>query len=535
MKRSLDRYVAKRSFARTPEPAPGDLPVRNGPLLFVIQKHAARRLHYDFRLELEGALRSWAIPRGLTLDASAKHLAVEVEDHPLEYGSFEGVIPARQYGAGGVIVWDCGVYSPDEEGMCWDRGAAEERARAGLEAGKLSFFLRGEKAKGSFALVRTKEAKQWLLIKHRDRFATKVDLLERDASVLSGLNLEEMSARPTPPPRLDAARLAPEGPTEALPGQLEPMLAQAAETVRQDPGWLFEPKLDGYRVLAMVQGPQVRLNSRRGQDLTPYFPELAQDLAEQGAGSLILDGEIVALGPDGRPSFNALQKRAQPQSAAGLAAARRSSPAVLVCFDLLHFAGINLRGAPYRDRRRYLAQILLPTAHLQLIHVSSDGEALYRAALSSGHEGIVAKREDSPYQSGRRSPAWLKVKAEHTAELVVGGYTQGHGGRETLGALLLGYWEASKLRYAGHVGSGLSDESVAALRPRLARLRSDTSPFTVKPPLHRPTTWLKPELVAEVRFIDFTPAGLLRAPVFVRLRDDIPARSIRKPATPGRH
>jgi bifunctional non-homologous end joining protein LigD len=367
------------------------------------------------------------------------------------------------------------------------------------------------------------------LIKHRDRFATAADLPEPNCSALSGLTLDEMASRPAPT-RLEASRLAPTGPEEPLPRKLEPMLAQEGDHARSDPQWMFEPKLDGYRVLAFVDGSNVHLRSRGGIDLTSSFPEIVRDLAEQNAGNLVLDSEIVALGPDGRPSFNALQKRAQPKTAAELVTAQRSAPAVLVCFDLLHFAGANVRGAPYVDRRRYLAQTLLPAAHLQLIHASDNAEALYSAAIASGHEGIVAKRKDSPYQPGKRSPAWVKIRPVHTAELVVGGYTKGKGDREELGALLLGYWQGRELRYAGHVGSGLSEALVKALRPRLAQLRAPRSPFAAKPPLHRPTTWLEPQLVAEVSFVDWTQAGLLRAPVFVRLRPDIASRSVRRPS-----
>jgi bifunctional non-homologous end joining protein LigD len=551
VRRPLQRYAAKRAFERTPEPAPATPGLRQGPLLFVIQLHAARRLHQDFRLELDGVLKSWAVPKGLTLDAQQKRLAVEVEDHPFEYGSFEGVIPQGEYGAGAVIVWDCGVYAPDEDGACWERERAERQVRAGLAAGKLDILLRGEKLKGSFVLVRTagtgaggSEQKQWLLIKQRDRFTREADTQVSPRSVLSGRTLEEMAAGPAPA-RIDAAQLAPAGPAEALPERLEPMLAQEGGELRARPGFLYEPKLDGYRVLAFVDcGPgtagRVRLKSRGGIDLTPFFPEVATELATQVA-SLVADGEIVALGADGRPSFNALQKRAQPMSTTALRAAQVATPAVLVCFDLLHFAGLNLRGAPYEDRRRYLAQALLPGAHLQLMHAHEDGEALYAAALASGHEGILAKRRDSPYLAGKRSSAWLKIKAQKTAELVVGGFTQGLGERETLGALLLGYWERggaratdARLIYAGHVGSGLSGESIAALQAQLPGLHSPRSPFATRPSLHRPTTWLRPELVVEVRFLSWTAAGLLRAPVFVRTRPDIAAMSIVKPDGAGR-
>jgi bifunctional non-homologous end joining protein LigD len=530
-RRSLERYAAKRTFTRTPEPPAAAAPARPGPLLFVVQKHAARRLHYDFRLELDGVLKSWAVPKGPSLDPHDKRMAVEVEDHPFDYASFEGVIPAKQYGAGNVIVWDCGVYSPDEDQKYsfTDRAEAEQRMRAGLAAGKLSFLLRGEKLKGSFALVKTATGNQWLLIKHRDRFAQTNDVLARHASVLSGVSLDELTPLKAPP-RLPATLLAPTGPAEAFPKQLKPMLAEAGEALQSNPRWRYEPKLDGYRVIAYVEGSSVRLQSRRGLDLTACFPELAADLTAQAAGQMILDGEIVALDAAGSPSFNALQNRAQLKTAAEIAAAQRDTPVVLVCFDLLHFAGLNLRAAPYRDRRRYLAQCLLPSKHLQLVHVSENAEQLYAAALSQGFEGIMAKRLDSPYHAGRRSRAWLKIKATRSGEFLIGGYTRGQGAREPLGALLLGYWEGKSLRYAGHVGSGLDDEVIAALLKRAAKLERRTSPFADPPPLHRPTRWLKPQLVAEVSFSEWTPGGALRAPVFVRLREDIAPRSVRKPA-----
>ena len=528
--RPLAPYAAKRTFTRTPEPAPEVVAGRGGPLLFVVQKHAARRLHYDFRLELDGVLKSWAVPKGPSLDPSDKRMAVAVEDHPFDYASFEGVIPAKEYGAGRVIVWDCGVYSPDEDGeySFGAREEAEQRARAAIEAGKLSIFLRGEKLKGSFALVRTGTPQQWLLIKHKDAFAANRDVTLEDRSVLTGVSLDDLSTG-VPPPRRQASELVARGPAEPLPGSLAPMLAMAGEAARSDPDWLFEPKLDGYRVIASLDGTAVRLRSRRGIDLTAQFPEIVTELAAFGADRMVLDGEIVALGPDGRPSFNALQNRAQRRGEKDIAEAQREAPALLVCFDLLHFAGVNLRSAPYADRRRYLAQCLLPSAHIQLIHASADAEGLYAAAMASGYEGIVAKRRDSIYQPGQRVAAWLKVKPVHTAEFVVGGCTKGKGAREPLGALLLGYWEDGALKYAGHVGSGLNDAAVAELTRRIRDLTRRSSPFAEKPPIHRPTTWLEPRLVAEVSFIDWTPAGLLRAPVFARLRDDVPAESIGRP------
>ncbi len=526
----LERYAAKRAFARTPEPGPRVPAARRGPLLFVVQKHAARRLHYEFRLELDGVLKSWAVPKGPSLNPADKRMAVAVEDHPFDYASFEGSIPQGEYGAGRVIVWDCGVYSPDEDRKYsfGARDEAEERVRAGIAQGKLSIFLRGEKLKGSFALVRTKTADQWLLIKHKDPLATDRDVLLQDRSVVSAASIEDLSSRESPR-RREAIRLVPSGPLESMPSSLAPMLAMTGDDARSDPEWLYEPKLDGYRVIVFIQGTAVRLQSRRGIDLTPRFPEIVSDLAAQAIDHMILDGEIVALGPDGRPSFNAMQNRAQLSSAREISDAQRKSPAILMCFDLLHFAGVNLRPAPYGDRRRYLLQCLVPSAHVQVIHASTNAETLYRAALASGYEGVIAKRLDGIYQPGQRVGTWLKVKPVRSAEFVVGGFTKGKGSREPLGALLVGYWEGGALKYAGHVGSGLDDAVVAELKRRTSGLSRNSSPFAERPPMHRPTSWLEPRLVAEINFVDWTPAGRLRAPVFLRLRDDVPPQSVATP------
>jgi bifunctional non-homologous end joining protein LigD len=283
--------------------------------------------------------------------------------------------------------------------------------------------------------------------------------------------------------------------------------------------------------LAFIDGSKVRLLSRRGLDLTHAFPEIVAELAAQAVDTMVIDGEIVALDAHGRPSFNALQNRAQLKTAKEIEAARRTTPVTLVCFDLLHFAGLNLRQHAYVDRRRYLLQCVLPSDHIQLIHASQDAETLYAAALEHGFEGIVGKRMDSTYQPGKRSAAWLKIKKMHTAEFVVGGFTKGKGARDAISALLLGYWRGQQLRYVGHVSSGLTDDVIAALRVRLADLTRKTSPFSEKPPLQRPTTWVEPKLVVEVSFQNRTRDGLLRAPVFVRLRDDVPVTAVRTPAT----
>ncbi|MBA3253564.1 MAG: DNA ligase D [Burkholderiaceae bacterium] len=516
-KSNLTEYSAKRSLSATPEPAGNLREAGGGPLMFVIQQHSARHMHYDLRLECDGVLKSWAVPKGLSLDPSEKRLAAQTEDHPYDYASFEGVIPPGQYGAGEMIVWDCGVYSPDEGQEHWfhDREEAELRIRDGIEQGKLSFLLRGEKVKGSFALVRMKDRKNWLVIKHKDRFVSESDLTEQNRSVLSGASIEDL--RTVPAHRIPAARLVATGQTEAMPATLAPMQAELGDAPFNHTDWMWEPKLDGYRVLAFVEGESVKLRSRRGLDLAADFPKLCAELGKQAVDSLVLDGEIVAFDADGKPSFNAMQNRGS-----------QAERAVFYCFDLLHFAGVNLRGAPYCDRRRYLAQCLLPSPLVQLVHSLDDGVALHAAAVASGFEGVIGKRKNSRYEAGRRSGSWLKVKSTNSAEFVVGGYTKGKGSRSPLGALLVGYWDDGKLIYASHVGSGFDEATLPLVKARLEPLRTATRPFSAQPELHMPTTWVKPEVVVEVKFQSWTEDGALRAPVFLRLRDDIDPKSVRR-------
>jgi len=518
-KEKLTEYSAKRSFQATPEPAPAPGEARRGPLLFVIQQHSARRMHYDFRLECDGVLKSWAVPKGPSPDPAEKRLAVQTEDHPLAYATFEGVIPPGQYGAGEVIVWDCGLYSPDEGGHWFhDRAEAERQVRAGLVKGKLSVLLRGEKVKGSYALVRTKEQKNWLLIKNKDRFAAKADLTAQDRSVLTSISVEQMKAIPAH--RLPLERLVPTGKPRPVPASLAPMQAELGEAAFNHRDWMWEPKLDGYRALAFIEPKGVQLRSRRGLDLAKDFPRLVAELGMQAANTMVLDGEIVAFDAAGKPSFNAMQNRSQAS--------------VFYCFDLVNFEGIDLRKLDYADRRRYLAQCLLPSPLVQLVHAADDGVALHQAAIASGLEGVIGKRKDSRYESGKRSGAWRKVKATQSAEFVIGGYTTGKGARAPLGAILVGYWDGGRLRYASHVGSGFDDKTISLVEKSLVALRTSANPFSEKPPVNAPTQWVKPELVAEVKFQSWTDDGSLRAPVFLRLRDDIEPKEVtrRETATP---
>ena len=533
-KSSLTEYSAKRTFTATPEP-PAAVPASGGgPLLFVVQQHSARRLHYDFRLECDGVLKSWAVPRGPALDPGEKRLAVETEDHPYDYASFEGVIPPGQYGAGEVIVWDCGVYSPDEGGATWfhDRARAEREVREGLAKGKLSFLLRGEKLKGSFALVRTKEAKQWLLLKHKDRFAVAGEVTAQDRSVLSGAAVADLKV--VPAHRMRAAQLVPSGSLAPMPAKLAPMLAETGDAPFDRDDWMWEPKLDGYRVLAFIDAGGVKLRSRRGLDLSPQFPRLVAELGKQAVDGMILDGEIVAFGVTGLPSFAALQERAQLKTEREIAAAEETTPTAYYAFDLLYFAGIDVRDSPYRDRRRYLAQCLLPSPRVALVHAADDGRALQAAALASGFEGVIGKRKESRYETGRRSTSWLKVKPTQSADFVIGGYTRGKGSRTALGAILVGYWEGGKrrgkLRFASHVGSGFDERTLAQVRTRLAGLHRPSCPFAETPERNAPTTWVEPRVVAEVSFQGWTEDGHLRAPVFLRLRDDVDPKAIRRGA-----
>ncbi len=524
----LEKYREKRDFQRTAEPPP-QKEVSHGPLLFVIQKHHARQLHYDFRLELDDVLKSWSVPKGPSLDPEAKHLAVMVEDHPLEYASFEGTILRGEYGAGEVIVWDSGTYSPDTGGrlLFSDRHAAEAEMRNGLEKGKLSFFLRGSKLKGSWTLVKMQKSQNnWLLMKHRDDYARPgSDVLKEERSVVSGRTVADvrgntLPAHPSPtwfnPRAIPGARPA------NFPSTVSPMLATLAEGPFSHPGWIFEPKLDGYRIIARISDGEVALFSRRGNNVTRQYAPLVPDLSRQPASELVLDGEIIAMDEKSRQCFQCLQNylrslhRAEDSYVAPL-------PLVYYVFDILYLDGYDLRGARLLPRKNLLHGILRTSDRIKLIdYFEKDGKVVYEAALKSGLEGVIAKQIDSVYESGRRSPGWLKVKAMRSDDFVIGGYSVAEGGRaQTFSSLLLGYFDdKGSLIFAGHVGSGFNENTLGELRSRLDAIRIDHSPFAEVPALNAPTTWVRPELVAEVKFSEWTQDGRLRIPVFLRLRED---------------
>ncbi|HXG36410.1 MAG TPA: non-homologous end-joining DNA ligase, partial [Dehalococcoidia bacterium] len=549
MKVMLEEYQKKRDFTRTSEPGPQTKADGKGSLTFVVQKHAARRLHYDFRLELDGALKSWSVPKGPSLNPKEKRLAVMVEDHPLDYASFEGNIPKGSYGAGQVIVWDRGIYSPDEDGkLSFDnRGEASERMRKGLAAGKLSFTLAGQKLRGSWTLVKTRRGENdWLLIKHRDEFAdSERDILEDERSVASDLSIEDLKAGRLPRKAASAGAIASARKTE-MPKKLEPMLASLVEQPFSHERWLFEPKLDGVRALAFCdwsqpEKGQIRLLSRRGLDVTAQYPSLVEDLRGQPAHSgsrvrqAILDGEIVTLDEHGIPSFERLQPRLNLTRAAYIREAERKIPVFYYVFDILYLDGYDLISVPLDERKRVLAQSFVPSERTHLVHsFEEDGLVAYEAAQELGLEGLLAKKRDSIYEPGKRSRNWLKVKATRSDDFVIGGYKKGQGSRaKTFGSLLLGYYdEEDRLVYCGHVGSGFRDRDLADLLPQLDRLKAKECPFSVPPPKAeaKDASWVRPELVAEVKFASWTEDGRLRAPVFLALRPD---KASREASAPG--
>jgi bifunctional non-homologous end joining protein LigD len=508
----LAAYRAKRELARTPEPA-GAIEKKPSPAaggLFVVHKHAARRLHYDLRLEMEGVLRSWAVPKGPSYDTADKRLAVHVEDHPLEYGDFEGLIPAGNYGAGAVIVWDRGQWIPTGDPL------------EGLDKGKLLFELRGRKLHGMWTLVKIKKSERdWLLIKERDAYATSEGPEPPQESVLSGLTVEELEqgSGPADEVRRELIRMgAPRKPPRADAVKL--MLAETRDAPFSAEGWLFELKLDGYRLLAVREGPDARLISRNGNDLSASFPEVIRSLAALPFDRILIDGEVVALDEAGRPSFQRLQQRAKISRAIDIRRATVENPVTFFAFDLLGFEDFDLRSLSLKDRKPLLQRLLPPAGAIRYLeHFERDGEALYQQVRQLGLEGIVAKRSDAPYRAGRGS-AWLKIRTRRTDDFVIVGLTMPKGSRGGFGALYLAQYVGGKLVFSGSAGTGFSDKQLTDLRSRLEKLRRPDPPCTGPIPAEKGVIWVEPRLVCEVEFTERTDDGLLRQPVFLRERDD---------------
>ncbi len=520
----LEEYRRKRNFQRTPEPAGRQRRgprTRRGPKsrggVFVVHKHAARRLHYDLRLEHDGVLESWAVPKGPSVTPGEKRLAVRTEDHPMEYGDFEGVIPEGEYGGGTV--------------MLWDRGRWREQRRTD---GRLDFELEGHKLRGRWTLTRMrgrsgKDEDNWLLIKRSDPEDGEPApqghaALPEDESVATGRTMDQIAAdrsrtwsaegEAAPAPDPPAPSRLPRARRDSMPETPRPQLATLVREPPRGPGWLHEIKFDGYRILARVEHGQARLMSRNGKDWTGRFPEIT-GLLEDVPADALLDGEVVALGADGSSSFRRLQEALS---------AKRTERLVYQAFDLLHLDGFDLTATPQAARKRALAEVLesaglVGSARIRYTdHLDGQGDVFFDNVCRLGLEGIVSKRANAPYREGRNRH-WLKLKCTRHEELVIGGYTDPSGGRTGFGALLLGAYHEGRLVYTGKVGTGFSDRQLEDMHRRLAALEVKDSPFR-PPPRERGVHWVRPELVAEVEFAERTRDGMLRHPTFRGLRED---------------
>ncbi|MFV8257857.1 DNA ligase D [Bdellovibrio bacteriovorus] len=493
----LKEYHQKRDFKKTREPRGKPRKKKStqstkDQLMFVVQEHHASHLHYDFRLEWQGVLKSWAVPKGPSLDPHLKRLAVEVEDHPLDYGSFEGVIPEDQYGAGEVYIWDTGIWVP------------KIPPAAGFKKGHLEFELKGHRLKGTWDLIRTRmqgRQTQWLLVKREDRYAKAGN----EAAVIGA------AEKTTRHHKWHGHRAE----FEFVP----PMLALSTKEPPKGKEWMHEVKFDGYRIQAHVRSGQVQLFTRAGHDWSGKMPSLAPSLRRLSVQSAVLDGEVVVLDKNGVSHFQKLQNYFRESEDHKL---------VYQVFDLLMLNGQDLRGLPLRQRRRKLAEILKGhrSADLKLSgEVKSLAGTSLRKFEEQGLEGVISKRWDSPYVSGRKGQ-WVKSKFQIRQEFVIGGYTTGRGGREHFGALMLGVHEKAGLRYVGKVGTGFDSSLITTILKKLKARERKSNPFAKGDPPKRGAVWVKPELVAEVRFANWTQDQHLRAPVFIELREDKPAPEV---------
>ena len=533
----LDTYKSKRDFEHTPEPAGGDTAGSDERATFVIHKHAARQLHYDLRLEMEGVLASWAVPKGPSLDTKDKRLAVHVEDHPIEYGSFEGVIPQGEYGGGTVMVWDRGWWEPIGE-----MPVADQMAK-----GHLKFHLHGDKLEAGFALVRMKpregeKRENWLLIKERDdavRPHDEYDVLEaRQDSAASGRTMEQIAAEEVAEPAIssdpdessegevtptdDDAPLAASGQATRgpIPTDAPMQLAKLVEQAPEDDGWIHEIKFDGYRLRAALEDGRAKLITRSGADWTDRFPEIADAVEALPVDSALLDGEVVVFGRHGVPDFSALQTALSQ---------KRTGQIVYMSFDLLYMDGWDLREETLLRRKELLKALIervMDTPIRYTDHVEGHGERFHHEACTLALEGSVSKRADRPWIGGRAAD-WQKVKCLQRQEFVVGGFTEGQGSRTGFGALLLGVHEGDALRYVGRVGTGFDTDDLESIRAQLDELKTESAPFSEPPTISSRTVhWVTPELIAEVSFQEWTREGVIRHPSFHGLRQDIVAGDV---------
>lgn len=493
--KALKTYRMRRDARKTPEPFGSGA---SSPGLYVVQHHAASHLHFDLRLEMGGTLKSWAVPKEPSLNPSVKRAAFQVEDHPVEYGGFEGHIPKGNYGAGSVIVWDRGMWIPDGD------------PAAALEAGKLTFELKGQKLRGRWALIRMKRnPKEWLLFKRKDRFAD-ADGEPAPESVLSGLTVEELAQGVDKRQALRQRVEALGAPRTTLPASaLAPMLCETTSTPFSDSKWVFEFKYDGYRLMSRRHEDGVKLFFRSGAQVTESFPELVEALARLPFEEWVIDGEVVVLDDTGHASFELMQKRSSLHL-----------PATYFVFDLLAVEGFDLRRLSLLERKKLLEEVVgSQPPILYSPHIEEYGRALWEQVEAQSLEGMVAKRADSGYRSGRSS-WWLKVPRQQRGDFVVVGFTKPERTREGFGALLLATYDGVDFVLAGRVGTGFDDEALARVRTLLqADVVSEKTAIGDVPAGKRPT-WVKPRQVVEVRFKNWTSDGRLRQPVFVRFRPD---------------
>lgn len=485
---ALEVYKKKRDFAKTPEPKSGR-PAKGAPLRFVIQRHEARRLHYDLRLEMEGVLKSWAVPKGPSLNPADKRLAVMTEDHPVDYLTFMGVIPKGNYGAGRMTIWDKGTYSPIG-------GSSEELLLKGLEKGDLKIDFEGEKVKGKFALVKIRgkdsEQNQWLLIKKKDEHAV-------DEAYDSEDSVDELYKNKEEPLVIKLNEF------------VRPMLAKKTSKAFDDPDWVFELKWDGYRAIASNLEGRVQLYSRNGLSFNEKFRPVTQAL-KQISEKVILDGEVVALDNNGRPKFQLLQNyQADPQGELRY-----------YVFDLLHLNGHDITELPLTERKSLIPELIEGVPHLWYCdHIEGMGTAFFNKAAAAGMEGIIAKKADSTYTTGARTDKWLKIKTLERQETIICGFTEGKGSRKHFGSLILGIYSEGQLKYAGNCGGGFDEALLKEVYEQMKPLITKKSPFDKKINLKgRQPTWLKPELICEVSFSEWTKEGHMRHPIFKGMRND---------------
>jgi len=503
----LGKYFRKRRFKETPEPKGSIKKGQSKQLAFVIQEHDATRLHYDFRLELDGVLKSWAIPKGPSLDPHERHLAVQTEDHPYDYRKFEGVIPEGNYGAGNVIIWDEGWYEPRTE-----TDDPEKLLRKELKEGHLTFVMHGKKLKGEFALIKMEHANDenaWLLVKKTDEYASTKDVTKQDESVKSHKRVDDMGATNKLP---DLSKY----PQKTAPWHVSPMLCTLVDEPFDDPDWIFEIKWDGYRAVGTKHTGDVTLYSRNGNDFLAKYPPVSEAMRDF-KHDVIVDGEIVVVDDDGNAHFEWLQNWKRDQHGS----------LHYYIFDILWVDGHDVRTMPLVERKKILRGIFPKNDTLRYSDdIEAGGTKLFAEMQKRGMEGMVAKRADSPYREQDRGRDWLKIKTHLRQEVVIGGYTEPRGGRKYLGSLLVGVYDKGDFVYVGHSGGGIPDEQRKLLQEKLAKLERKTSPFSTVPKPNSTVHWVKPEVVCEMSFSEWTSEGYMRQPQFEGLRADKQAKNV---------